>query len=41
MKDWEALAKTDERFAAAFGEMPFDGKRMLVGSFEPVVSFSQ
>jgi uncharacterized protein YbaA (DUF1428 family) len=28
----------DER-AAGIGEMPFDGKRMILGGFEPIVSY--
>lgn len=35
--EWEARAETDERFRMAMGSMPFDGKRLVYGGFEPVV----
>ena len=33
----DELGKTDERFDLAKNPMPFDGKRMIYGGFEPVV----
>ena len=33
---WETMMK-DARHAAGQGEMPFDGKRMFWGGFEPIV----
>ena len=33
----DELAKTDERFDPAKNPMPFDGKRMIYGGFEPIV----
>jgi uncharacterized protein YbaA (DUF1428 family) len=33
----DELGKTDERFDPAKNPMPFDGKRMIYGGFEPIV----
>ena len=36
----EADMMTDERMAA-FGDMPFDGKRLIFGGFEPVIELER
>ena len=38
--EWEERAKTDDRFVMSTEGMPFDGKRMIMGGFTPVISFS-
>lgn len=38
--EWEERAKTDERYAMSPDSMPFDGKRMIFGGFEPVVTLT-
>lgn len=38
--EWEERSKTDERFSMAPEGMPFDGKRMIFGSFAPVVELA-
>ncbi len=37
MQRMDELGKTDERFDPAKNPMPFDGKRMIYGGFEPIV----
>ena len=37
MRRMDELGKTDERFDPAKNPMPFDGKRMIYGGFEPIV----
>lgn len=37
MQRMDELAKTDERFDPARNPMPFDGKRMIYGGFQPIV----
>ena len=37
MNRMDELSKTDERFDPAKNPMPFDGKRMIYGGFEPIV----
>ena len=37
MSKMEDLMKTDPRWDMAKNPMPFDGKRMIYGGFEPVV----
>ncbi len=37
MQRMDELYKTDERFEPAKNPMPFDGKRMIYGGFEPIV----
>ena len=37
MPRMDELGKTDERFDLAKNPMPFDGKRMIYGGFEPIV----
>ncbi len=36
----DELMKTDDRFNPQKNPMPFDGRRMIYGSFAPVVSLS-
>lgn len=38
MARMEELMKTDERFNPEKNPMPFDGKRMIYGGFDPIVS---
>jgi len=40
MKRMEEMMKTDDRFDPAKTPMPFDGKRMIFGGFQPVVTLS-
>ena len=37
MTEWETRAESDERYQMDPGQMPFDGKRMIYGGFEPIV----
>ena len=37
MQRMDELGKTDERFDPAKNPMPFDGRRMIYGGFEPIV----
>jgi uncharacterized protein YbaA (DUF1428 family) len=37
----DELMKTDDRFNPEKNPMPFDGKRMIYGSFEPIVEFGE
>ena len=37
MQRMDELGKTDERFDPVKNPMPFDGKRMIYGGFEPIV----
>jgi uncharacterized protein YbaA (DUF1428 family) len=41
MSKMEDLMKTDPRWDPARNPMPFDGKRMIFGGFEPVVELSR
>jgi uncharacterized protein YbaA (DUF1428 family) len=40
MGQMESLMKTDDRFNPAKNPMPFDGKRMIYGGFEPLVELN-